>query len=507
MPRALLGAPRRSSLIPNASGTHGIFTQSSYSFESHSQTNEIRVVNVSDFRDTLITNDSGASDPQWLDSSSGHLIWLKSKGNGNTSLVIGEAYGAGETYTAGTISGPVTNLKITKLENGNIGFAVTGKANPDGTLFNPRDVQEPHSSGKLYTSLFVRHWDAYVEPQKNTIWYGVLEQAPLSAASKRAGKFSVSSGLTNLIAVCGLDGVESPIPPFGGSEDFAISPAAIAFVAKDPEVNPATHTTCSCYYCPIFNWTSTTTGAQAVRFRKMTTGLNGAMSSPTLSSDGSSLAVLVMREDGYESDKNRIVYVPNPWSGEMVEIFRSLDGEGQWDLSPSSLSFAHDQAFLIQVQEKGRVVLYRLPLENVESATPAALEKLTHSRSVTDAFAAEKSGRLFVSQSSLVDDSVWMILNPTNPGDVKISFSNSCEGTNFGLSASQVEELWFAGADDIPVHAWVVKPCQFDPNGKYPLAYLIHGGPQAAWNDQWSTRWNPAVFAEQGEFGGDVKER
>lgn len=44
----------------------------------------------------------------------------------------------------------------------------------------------------------------------------------------------------------------------------------------------------------------------------------------------------------------------------------------------------------------------------------------------------------------------------------------------------------------------MVKPSTFDPSKKYPLAYLIHGGPQGAWNDQWSTRWNPAVFAEQG---------
>jgi dipeptidyl aminopeptidase/acylaminoacyl peptidase len=48
------------------------------------------------------------------------------------------------------------------------------------------------------------------------------------------------------------------------------------------------------------------------------------------------------------------------------------------------------------------------------------------------------------------------------------------------------------------VHAWVVKPSNFSSDKKYPLAYLIHGGPQGAWEDSWSTRWNPAVFAEQG---------
>jgi len=71
-------------------------------------------------------------------------------------------------------------------------------------------------------------------------------------------------------------------------------------------------------------------------------------------------------------------------------------------------------------------------------------------------------------------------------------------GNLFGLSPSQVSSLWWKGAADHDVHAWMVKPSFFNPGHKYPLAYLIHGGPQGAWGDQWSTRWNPAVFAEQG---------
>ncbi|KAG8427138.1 putative dipeptidyl-peptidase 5 [Metarhizium acridum] len=47
-------------------------------------------------------------------------------------------------------------------------------------------------------------------------------------------------------------------------------------------------------------------------------------------------------------------------------------------------------------------------------------------------------------------------------------------------------------------NALVTKPSNFDPSKKYPLAFLIHGGPQGAWLDEWSTRWNPAIFAEQG---------
>jgi dipeptidyl aminopeptidase/acylaminoacyl peptidase len=67
------------------------------------------------------------------------------------------------------------------------------------------------------------------------------------------------------------------------------------------------------------------------------------------------------------------------------------------------------------------------------------------------------------------------------------------------LSHSQVSEIHFPGAaKNSTIQAWVIKPSTFNPKQKYPLAYLIHGGPQGSWQDGWSTRWNPAIFAEQG---------
>jgi dipeptidyl aminopeptidase/acylaminoacyl peptidase len=64
------------------------------------------------------------------------------------------------------------------------------------------------------------------------------------------------------------------------------------------------------------------------------------------------------------------------------------------------------------------------------------------------------------------------------------------------------EELWFKGAGDVMVHGWAIKPPGFKAGHakKYPVVLLIHGGPQSAWEDQWSTRWNPNVWAQQGYF-------
>ncbi|KAG8776315.1 hypothetical protein FRC16_004554, partial [Serendipita sp. 398] len=64
------------------------------------------------------------------------------------------------------------------------------------------------------------------------------------------------------------------------------------------------------------------------------------------------------------------------------------------------------------------------------------------------------------------------------------------------------EEIWFAGAQDIQVHGFVLKPKGWveGKKKKYPAVFLIHGGPQGAWEDSWSTRWNPNVFSQQGYF-------
>jgi dipeptidyl aminopeptidase/acylaminoacyl peptidase len=61
-----------------------------------------------------------------------------------------------------------------------------------------------------------------------------------------------------------------------------------------------------------------------------------------------------------------------------------------------------------------------------------------------------------------------------------------------------LEPFWFTGAHDDKVQGFLVKPPNFDASKKYPVKFLIHGGPQGAWGDDWSYRWNPELFAANG---------
>jgi dipeptidyl aminopeptidase/acylaminoacyl peptidase len=66
------------------------------------------------------------------------------------------------------------------------------------------------------------------------------------------------------------------------------------------------------------------------------------------------------------------------------------------------------------------------------------------------------------------------------------------------LDLSPLEPFSFTGALGDSVSGWLMKPPGFDPAKKYPLVYLIHGGPHSAWRDEWHPRWNYAVFAARG---------
>ena len=60
------------------------------------------------------------------------------------------------------------------------------------------------------------------------------------------------------------------------------------------------------------------------------------------------------------------------------------------------------------------------------------------------------------------------------------------------------ESLTVPGAGGTAIQYWLIKPPAFDPAKKYPVVFLIHGGPQGAWDDAWSYRWNPSLWAAQG---------
>ena len=360
--------------------------------------------------------------------------------------MIGNIEEIGKSYVAGVVPAPVSEVKVKVLDESTVAIAVTGKARPDGSLYNPEDEPKTYTSGKLYDGLMVRHWDQYVTPNKNSIWHGYLQRGkPHITESK--GRFSLDN-LTNVLKGSNL---EAPIPPFGGQDDYDLGSNAIVFVAKDPALNPATDTKSNLYIVTVSESTySEPTIVEAE-------GLRGASSAPALSPDGTGVAFLQMKQNGYESDKNRIILCADaskPFS--TIELLRSDDGKGAWDISPSSITWSADgKSLLLVAEDEGKSLLFKhmVPYGFGEGEIP---EALTHTGSVADVKTlGANSSYLLLSGSNLVDNSVYSTLDHTKSTDERIVSSNSQNGSSFALFKDQVSEMWFDGAQK-KVHAWVV---------------------------------------------------
>ncbi|KAF1812617.1 hypothetical protein P152DRAFT_458438 [Eremomyces bilateralis CBS 781.70] len=484
-PEVMLSAPRRSSGVPNSDGSRILYSVSTYSFENHGKKSEIRVLDAKSNESKLVTDAAGASEPQWLNDED-VLLLLPGQTN-STDIAVGKADAFEATKAiAGNFDGSGTSIRVKKISDDKWTFAITGLAKPDGTPYSAGKAPKKLSSGKLYKQTFVRHWDSYIAPERNAIFVGTITKPSSSAES---GKLSYAlSPLRNVLAGTGL---ESPVPTFGGIDHYDIGEDHIIFVAKEPTLKAGFSTKVNVYVANLYG----TLAASDLIYQVLVPGFGGATTSPVFSKDGKKAAFLMMQEDGYEADKNQLFVIPDVrrpnW---LLHLLNSTNGKGSWPLSPGGVSFSNngDDLYLV-AEDRGRTSIFTTPVNQPAESSPP--KKIYSDGNVSD-LRVLADGNIFISGTNIVDNSFYSILFP-NLGTAKLISSNTENGKLVSLSRSQVADVYFKGAER-DVQAFLLKPSNFDSDKKYPLAFLVHGGPQGAWEDAWSSRWNMAVFAEAG---------
>jgi dipeptidyl aminopeptidase/acylaminoacyl peptidase len=203
---------------------------------------------------------------------------------------------------------------------------------------------------------------------------------------------------------------------------------------------------------------------------------------PVLSPDGRSLAYLAMSRAGFEADRFEVV-LRDLSSGET----RALAAD--WDRSPSSIAFTPDGAALfMNAQDVGHKTLWRLDIASGD------IQRIREGAYIS---AFDLAGdRIVYAQDSLTSPSELFVAGADGGDPVQLTRFGEAWLSNVELG--DYEQFSFAGAGDDTVHGFVVKPAGFDATKSYPVAFLIHGGPQGSFANHWHYRWNPQTYAGAG---------
>jgi hypothetical protein len=221
-----------------------------------------------------------ASSPVWLDNE--RLVYIAELSEGSEIRTYDVE--SKEDEKVHCFHGSVSDFKVIPLGGKDFRFVFSTKVSPNGKMVRLNETSTPEAL--VYDRLWVRHWDEWITKDKNSLFSGTLTMHNKTLVLDEYPR-NMLNGTRE------LHDLESPIPPWGGTDDFSMSTNLLAFVAKDPRLNPATNTAAHVYVAKFDD-------------RKYLEKVNrgpGASSSPVWSPDGKYLAYLETRVRGYESDR------------------------------------------------------------------------------------------------------------------------------------------------------------------------------------------------------------
>ena len=411
----------------------------------------------------LTSGDKRDSDPAF--SPDGRRVAFLSNRDGSSQIwTIGLSGGEPSKAT----SFP-TQVKGFKWSPDGKWFVITSDVFPDCTdvaCLDRRAKERAKSPTKARVAerLLFRHWDAWKEGLRTHVW-------------------KIAADATESPAVVDLTPGDRDTPPFdvGGALAFDVSPDGKEFVyASNPDPVEALSTNSDLWLVPFAG------GGQP---RNLTAANKAFDGSPKFSPDGKWIAYRAQKRPGFEADQFRLVLYERA-SGATRELTPNFDHwveDYVW--APDSRSVF----FLSHIRGRGVIDRVALaggaPVEVWRGGTPAAL-------------AVSRDGsQVFFTASSLVRPAEILSVPAGSAGRTAATPRNIVRANDALLGEAEmgaVSERFTKSADGRNLHAWLVTPPGFDPGKKYPAVVLIHGGPQSAWNDAWSYRWNPQVFAAHG---------
>ncbi len=311
------------------------------------------------------------------------------------------------------------------------------------------------ATGRVIDSLLFRHWNK---------WMGARRSHLLLIPASGGPPKDLTPG-------------KREVPPFslGGPDDYAFSPdgAEICHAVTSGDVE-ATSTNTDLYLLPLANGTA----------RQIT--LNAAADSgPQYSQDGKYLAYRTQSRPGYESDRWRLTVLERS-TGKLTPLTESLD---RW---VSGFTWSPDSSrIFFTIEDRGRQSIQYMSVNG--GGARVALSGDSHLDDMQ--FTPDGKTMIYTQQTG---SSPVEIFSVASSGGVGTALTHLNDAVLDGYQLTHLEEVWVDGAGGAKVQAFVVKPPDFDLTKKYRVLMLLHGGPQGAWGESWTYRWNAQVFAAAG---------
>jgi dipeptidyl aminopeptidase/acylaminoacyl peptidase len=426
------------------------------------------------------------------------LLFLSSRGGSQQVWVADFDPAAGVTTNVGNPAGNAGNLTVALAGEDNAQWAPDGKsivftakvypdcpaitpANPDGAKCTiDRDAAQAADpvKARVFTHLLFRHWNAFTGDKRSHLFLLSVEDG----------------GIRDLTPNDPHD-----VPPFslGGGGGFAISPDSkeLAFTENLDE-EPAISTNAD-----IFTLDLTDPAAKPV---KVSTSPGGDFD-PAYSPDGKYLAWRSQARAGYESDKFRLALYDRAAKSVkyLLPDFDRWVDEFVWALDSKRLDFVsgeHGSEPIFSVSANGGNLLIMVTPKQ-DQGEYGDIHAMPNGKSVVVSRMTVRQPsevvRMGVLPTPLWGDVIQGSMGRLAPEQtVPITHLNDTLLDELELPA--MEYFVFPAADGAKVQGFLIKPPNFDPAKKYPVKFLIHGGPQGAWGDAWSYRWNPELLAANG---------
>ena len=409
----------------------------------------------------LTTTPGTNNHPRW--SPDGKTVAFVSS-RGGTSQVWLMPIDGGEprqlTKLPVDVAGPLWSPKGDK-----VAFAVEvypGKT-PDETAAKDKEKEASKSKVRVYDSLMIRHWMTWDEGKRSHLF---VADASTGEAKDLTPKLEVNT----------------PPAPFGGSSDYAWSSdgQSLAFTAE-PIKDLAWSTNSDI-------WTVSVSGGEP---KNLTQDNKGADAQPAYSPDGKRLAWVSQARAGFEADEWQLK-IKEFGSGQV----QNLNELYKLDRPIQSFSWAGPDDLVVVIDDAGSQNVAWMHIYPDVYPDNMGVPRVVTGGVNTSVQHSARGGDLVFLKGDCAHPMEVTTVKKDGSGLTKLTNHN--DGLIAGLDLKKAEGFTFKGADGDDVSGWLVKPPGFDAAKKYPVVFLIHGGPQGAWHDEWHGRWNYQMFASPG---------